>query len=113
MNPSEYQLKPPQLPKTPELNGGLYTGEPFKGPWGNVPVIPEGSIMTHDTLRSANPPIEANEQFGDMIRPGNNDPLIPSLNRFSPNHNIACTPHYIEKHQIKSFDKSFISFDSC
>jgi len=112
MNPSEYNLNEPQLPKEPELNGGLYTGEPFKGPWGNVPVVPEGSIMTHETLRSAKPPIQAIQQFGDMIRLGNNNPLIPPLNRFSPNHDIACTNSVTQKHPIKSFDKSFVSFDS-
>jgi|TARA_B110000259_G_scaffold74978_1_gene88202 hypothetical protein len=112
MNPSEYNNQKPQLPKKPELNGGLYTGEPFRGPWGNVPVIPEGSIMTHDTLQSANPPEQALTQFGEMIRPGNNDPIIPPLNRFSPNHDIACTQPPENKNKLKSFDHSFNSFAS-
>ena len=113
MNPSDYHKQQPQHPKKPELNGGLYTGESFKGPWGNIPVIPEGSIMTHNTLRSANAPEEAHTQFGDLIRPGNNYPLIPPLNRFSPHHDIACTITTSQKdNSVKSFDQSFTRFGS-
>lgn len=47
----------------PALNGGLYTGEPFKGPWGNVPVVPDTDYMINVNLRSARPPPEALTQY--------------------------------------------------
>ena len=61
-------------PNKPELNGGLYTGEAFKGPWGNVPVIPDEIALTHTVLKLGNtPPPGATKQFSPYtIRPGNN-----------------------------------------
>lgn len=58
----------------PALNGGLYTGEPFKkgAPWANVPVVPDASYMIHYNLRSANPPPGAIYQYPGYNRPGNN-----------------------------------------
>jgi hypothetical protein len=43
------------IPK-PSLNGGLYTGEPFKGDWGNVYVKPDVVYMNNVNLITANPP---------------------------------------------------------
>ena len=57
------------------LNGGLYTGEPFKknSPYGNVPIIPDTGYLIHYNLRSANPPPGAIYQYpGGNTRPGNN-----------------------------------------
>lgn len=69
-------------PNKPELNGGLYTGEPFKGPWGNFPVIADEIPLTGNTLKQGNtPPPGATQQFNPyMIRPGNNASILtPSL----------------------------------
>lgn len=41
-------------PPPPSLNGGLYTGESFKGPWGNVPVIPDATYMINKNLVRGN-----------------------------------------------------------
>lgn len=41
-----------------KLNGGLYTGEPFAGDWGNVPVVPDsGDIVNRREFASGNQPI--------------------------------------------------------
>jgi len=53
------------------VNGGLYTGEPAKGPWGNVPVEPSQYELSRNLL-SASPPPNAEKQYIDLPRPGNN-----------------------------------------
>lgn len=65
------------------LNGGLFTGEPFakNAPWGNVPVIPDVSYMTQFNLRSANPPPGAVFHYPGTVRPGNNEPDMPGIER--------------------------------
>jgi hypothetical protein len=73
------QLRPHNVPPAP-LNGGLYTGEPFKGPWGNVPVIPDVDYMTSINLRSANPPVEALMHYPGGPRAGNNKQNMPGVN---------------------------------
>ena len=78
------------IPK-PDLNGGLYTGEPFKGPWGNVYVQPDMVYLTTQNLKSANPPQSALLQYGNVIRPGNNEPSLENTHMFSKEHNIVCT----------------------
>lgn len=74
-----------------KLNGGLYTGEPFEknAPWGNVPVIPDVDYMTHQNLRSANPPKQALVQYPGGVRPGNNDQKMPGVVK-SNNNAIWC-----------------------
>lgn len=74
-----------------KLNGGLYTGEPFEkdAPWGNVPVIPDVDFMTHQNLRSANPPKQALVQYPGGVRPGNNEQKMPGVIR-SNNNAIWC-----------------------
>lgn len=95
----DYSKIPP-----PPLNGGLYTGEPFKpdAPWRAFPVIPCTGYLTHVNLRSANPPIQALFQQGADYRPGNNssdlDCGIPGVARFNGDSNfgpfsgIRCMP---------------------
>lgn len=107
--PSPYPSTPIP-PKKPELNGGLYTGEPFKGPWGNYPVIPDVVPMTKETLTmQTQPPTPGStEQFDPtMLRPGNNMPLItkdPS-SKFSDVHNFHCTSFDVPQNsKIRSFD---------
>ena len=84
----------------PSLNGGLFTGEPFKpdAPWGTVPVRPTSAYMNNVTLRSANPPLPALFQMQAGFRPGNNsDDMMPGLTLFkgADNYgpfNFACVP---------------------
>lgn len=50
-------------------NGGLYTGELFEGPWGNVPIVPDsGSIMNRKEFLASN-------QAVSFTRPGNSEPM--------------------------------------
>jgi len=53
-------------------NGGLYSGPQATGPWGNIPVIPSDTNLTHYNLRSAQPPPGATEQYVGIDRLGNN-----------------------------------------
>lgn len=63
-------------PPPPALNGGWYTGQPFKAgaPWATVPVVPDWSLMLQHTLRLADvpPPPQAFWQYAASHRPGNN-----------------------------------------
>jgi hypothetical protein len=90
----------------PKLNGGLYTGQPFQGNWGNVPVKPDTVYLNNQNLRSANPPNEALVQYGDIIRPGNSVPEFVNIHKFSDKHNIVCTGSYA-KDGYKSNDPTF------
>jgi hypothetical protein len=84
----------------PPVNGGLYTGEPFKGPWKNYPAMPMTSYLNHVNLRSANPPLPALFQMAPPLRPGNNDTdaAIPGVTQFvgdkdfGPYSGILCIP---------------------
>lgn len=80
-------------PPKPKLNGGLYTGEPFRegAPWGNVPVVADIDYMIHYNLRSANPPIQALYQYPGTIRPGNNFQAMTGLGT-PEGYNFGCTP---------------------
>ena len=74
VNFSEYVFNDYNRPPPRKLNGGLYTGEPFKKDslHANFPVIPDTGYMIHYNLRSANPPPGAIYQYPGNIRPGNN-----------------------------------------
>jgi hypothetical protein len=91
----------------PVLNGGLYSGEPFKGPWGNTPVIADAVTMTKYTLLSANPPPNATKQFGDNIRPGNNQLVTDNIpigksTGFVTDTNIHCIN--LHPTQLQNYD---------
>lgn len=90
MKYSDFDNSKSRIPK-PSLNGGLYTGEKFKGAWGNIYVQPDVVSMTNKNLISANPPQHALTQYGDIIRPGNSVPNFHNIHKFSNNHNIICT----------------------
>ena len=79
----------------PSYNGGLYTGPPFAGPWGNIPVTPTASNMTHNNLRSAEPPPGATQQYPGSNRQGNNFNAMPGVNWFKKQsqgpYRIQCT----------------------
>lgn len=80
-----------KIPPAP-LNGGLYTGEPFKknAPYANIPVVPDEGYMTNYNLRSANPPLEALYQYNNF-RPGNNIFGTPGI-EYVANHRMTCIP---------------------
>lgn len=85
--------------RPPPLNGGLYTGEPFKegAEYANVPVVPDSGYIIHYALRSANPPTEALYQYPETVRPGNNTPIMPGIDKY-PEYNMLCVkPHDIDK----------------
>ena len=76
-----------------DVNGGLYTGEPFRdgAPWANVPVIPDASYMIHYNLRSANPPADALTQYPGGERPGNNKAIFPGVQMYkNGKYGVAC-----------------------
>jgi hypothetical protein len=90
----EYQGVPP--PK-PSLNGGLYTGQPFRhgAPWANVPIVPDAGMMAFDRNFPETAPAEARFMLpGGGIRPGNNMPTLHPYARRSvrPDVNSMCIP---------------------
>lgn len=56
------------------VNGGLYTGQPASGPWGNIPIVPDSHVMidTHYINGFQQPPPDMKYQAISTIRPGNN-----------------------------------------
>lgn len=72
------------------VNGGLYTGEPFRenAPWGNVPVVPEADTYTQN-LQSANPPPGA-MVIPSYTRPGNNTVNQAYHQQFGAPLNFMC-----------------------
>eukprot|EP00877_Chromochloris_zofingiensis_P001655 jgi/Chrzof1/11490/UNPLg00422.t1 len=72
-------------PPPPQLNGGLYTGQPFKAdaPYRNYPVSPDVGTMIHDNLRSAEPPAEALMHYpSGGHRPGNYPSALPGVSTY-------------------------------
>lgn len=77
-----YEYTPLEYTYKPQLNGGLYSGEPFQAnaPWGNVEVKPDTGYMMNMNLLSANPPPQAMYHYpGANHRPGNNTPVLPGI----------------------------------
>jgi hypothetical protein len=69
-----------KIPK-PALNGGWYTGQPFKknAGWATVPVIPDSGYMTHYNIHNRNKTAPgADTQYGN-VRPGNNCFLLEGV----------------------------------
>jgi hypothetical protein len=77
-------------PPSPKLNGGLYTGEPFKGPYGNYKVTPDAVYMTNQNLKTAKGPTEGLFHYPGNNRPGNNSQNMTGVKQFSNNTNIQC-----------------------
>jgi len=68
----QYPLPPPPR----KVNGGLYTGTPARGLWGNFPVVPEPNELEQNLL-SANPPPNAEKLPITYNREGNNHVTYP------------------------------------
>lgn len=85
----------------PSLNGGLYTGEPFRqgAEWANIPVTPDATVYINKNLRNGNnPPPTADIQF-PSTRQGNSYVDWPNVSQYQgteknwgPYKNIFCTP---------------------
>ena len=99
-------------PPGPTLNGGLYTGEPFRegAPWGNTPVTPDaGHVAGFAMQRMTDPPPPpgAQHQFpGGGWRPGNNTPFLPAgaAERRFPDLDMTCTPEVKRGPNPQGFD---------
>lgn len=96
MDPSS--LAPPSFtpPPPPSLNGGLYTGQPFRAgaPWANVPVVPDAGIYNFTNLPPSAPRLAKYMVPGGGIRPGNSTPILPQtyLSSRSDGLNAICIP---------------------
>jgi hypothetical protein len=65
------------LPLPPrQVNGGLYTGESAKGPWGNVPIEPEAHTMARKMVELGGGRERAVAQMPTSERPGNNRVIL-------------------------------------
>lgn len=65
---SRYAAFVPGTTPPRKLNGGLYTGEPFAGDWGNVPIVPDAGAIANDRH------FYAHHQPVSHVRAGNNSP---------------------------------------
>lgn len=70
-----------------QLNGGLYTGEPFKAgaSWANVPVEPEPAAMSANIARTDMESLSG--KMGQLMyptytRPGNNNVNLPGYDYY-------------------------------
>jgi hypothetical protein len=82
----------------PSYNAGLYTGQPFAGPWGNIPVTPTAAGHTNVALQWATPPPHATSMYstGATNRPGNSFSAKPGVYNYNGGlgegmYNIKCT----------------------
>ena len=73
----------------PAYNAGLYTGAPFAGPWGNIPVTPTTANYINNNLQSAEPPPLATTQYPGTERLGNNFSAMPGVDWFQYGNNGA------------------------
>lgn len=101
--PAQQASSPTTAMPPPPYNAGLYTGKPFGGAWGNLPVTPTATAYTNQNLRSANPPPGATVNYptGATHRPGNSYSAMVGVNHYAkggtgPN-TIQCTPCHTSK----------------
>lgn len=71
------------------VNGGLYTGQPFKqnAPWGNIAIEPEAHKMV-TKLASVHP--GAQDMIPGTTRPGNNTQTFPNHEGYGPQYSFMC-----------------------
>ena len=76
-----------------KVNGGLYTGEAAKGPWGCYSIVPEAYIYTTENLKSADPPPRGMDMIpGGDTRVGNSVQLFPGYHKQNNSINMRCVP---------------------
>jgi hypothetical protein len=109
-------------PPSPSLNGGLYTGEPFKtnAPYRNFPNKADGVFLKTHALASAHPPPGASSQFSasELLRPGNNvaDTMPTGLENLNYNNNkcdayLTCTKHVTSQLSTQQRSYSKLHFE--
>ena len=81
--PKDQVVLPPR-----KVNGGLYTGEPAKGPWGNVPIVPEAHLY-QAALPTDLSPVGVYHIPG-YTRPGNNTQEFPNHQKIKEDLHIRC-----------------------
>jgi hypothetical protein len=82
----DYSKNPfPMQPPPRKVNGGLYTGIPANGPWGNIPVVPEPNDLAQNLL-SANPPKNAEKIPIAFNREGNSFVTFPNYEIYNASH---------------------------
>lgn len=77
------------------VNGGLYTGEVAKGPWGNVAVVPEPHVLSQSIKNAWGGPgsaVGAWKAATTTVRPGNNPVSFPNYKEYntSTNPSLKC-----------------------
>ena len=100
IDPTRQSSGPNDSVPDPALNGGLYTGEKFSGPWGNYPVPPTANGFMAN-LASADPPPGAMDSFPGYVRMGNNYQVNPTVD-FNSNSLIKCNAGGSKKTNKKS-----------
>jgi len=99
--PTQQWSGPQEAAPPPAYNAGLYTGAPFAGPWGNVPVTPTTSHHINKNLASAEPPPGATFQYPGTNHSGNNFSTMPGVNWFQNGTNgpyrIQCAPRTVQQ----------------
>lgn len=79
----------------PSYNAGLYTGIPFAGPWGNVPVAPTTTNHINNNLKSANPPPGGDVSYPGTQRLGNNYQAMPGVEPYQSTSKVNWGPFKI------------------
>ena len=79
------KLPYPVQPPPRKVNGGLYTGEPANGPWGNYAVNPEPNDLAKNLL-SADPPKDAEKIPIAFHREGNSFVTFPDYQEYNKSH---------------------------
>lgn len=107
--PNQQWNNPTQQSPPPTYNGGLYTGVPFNGPWGNIPQNPTTTNYINNNLRSANPPKESITMYPGTHRLGNNYFPMTGVSTYKSCNNLNWGPYEMKctKHggKIKSLKK--------
>jgi hypothetical protein len=78
---SPYEKVPPH-----DLNGGIYSGEQAKGPWGHIPVTPTTTNYIYNNLKTAEPPPGALITYPGTDRMGNNYQAMPGIENYRNNN---------------------------
>jgi hypothetical protein len=75
--------EPISVPK-PQVNGGLYTGEPFKqnAPWGNIAIEPESHVYAEKLNRL--------DSIPGYTRLGNNTQQFPAHEKYDKKNRFIC-----------------------
>lgn len=107
VHPNEQWNNPNQTAPPPAYNAGLYTGPPFNGPWGNIPVNPTTTNYINHNLKSANPPPTATIMYPGTQRLGNNYFPTTDITTYKSCHNLNWGPYEMKCSKQGGKRKSF------